>query len=128
MDKKEFSRARRRLGKTQTQMSQLLGCSIKTIQSFEQGLRKVPLHVERHLLFLLASINPNSQNKKRSCWKVKKCPLDMRRNCPAWEFQLGNLCWYINGTICNGEAQKDWEEKMIICRKCQVFQSLLPGL
>jgi len=120
VDKNEFCIARERFGKTQTQMAQLLGCSLKAIQSFEQGLRKVTVNVERHLLFLLMTIKSRSR-KKEPCWKIKNCPLEVKRNCPAWEFQIGNLCWFINGTICHGEIQKNWDEKMTICRKCDVF-------
>ncbi|MFH1488783.1 MAG: hypothetical protein ABII06_07765 [Pseudomonadota bacterium] len=42
MTKKEFSIIRGHLGKTQAQMAHLLGVSLKAIQSFEQGFRKVP--------------------------------------------------------------------------------------
>ena len=54
MDKKKFSQIRQHLGKTQKQMAQLLGTSPKAIQSFEQGWRRVPVHSERRLLFLMA--------------------------------------------------------------------------
>ena len=54
MDKKEFSQIRQHLGKTQKQMAQLLGTSPKAIQSFEQGWRSVPVHIERQVLFLTA--------------------------------------------------------------------------
>ena len=55
MEKKQFSEIRRHLGKTQLQMAQLLGISLKAIQSFEQGWRNIPVHIERQVLFLLAS-------------------------------------------------------------------------
>ena len=35
---------------------------------------------------------------------------------PAWEFQTGDLCWMINGTICDGSVQSNWYEKMKTCR------------
>ena len=35
-------------------MAQILGSSLKAVQSFEQGWRKIPVHVERQMLFLLA--------------------------------------------------------------------------
>ncbi|MBW1669529.1 MAG: helix-turn-helix transcriptional regulator [Deltaproteobacteria bacterium] len=127
MNKTEFSRIRNHLGKTQKQMAQLLGTSLKAIQSFEQGWRKIPVHIERQVLFLL--LNSNSQTgKKIRCWSLQNCPIQTRRNCPAWEFQLGNLCWFINGTICHGKVQENWEKKMKMCRKCDVFKSLLPSL
>lgn len=127
MEKEEFSEIRGRLGKTQTKMAQVLGTSLKSVKSFEQGLRKIPAHIERQMLFLLASMDV--QNKgNRPCWKVRECPLENRRNCPAWEFQIGHLCWFINGTICQGEAQESWQKKMKICRECEVFRSMLPTL
>jgi DNA-binding XRE family transcriptional regulator len=55
VEKKEFSTARQYLGKTQSQTAQLLGISLKAIQSFEQGWRNIPVHIERQVLFLLAS-------------------------------------------------------------------------
>lgn len=124
MKKEEFTKVRSLLGKTQSQTAQLLGCSLKAIQSFEQGIRKVPVHVERQLLFLLSSLKPTSE----ICWTMKGCSIEVRRNCPAWEFQLGNLCWFVNGTICHGEIQETWEKKIKMCRKCNVFNSLLPDL
>jgi hypothetical protein len=47
MKRDNFVGIRRHLGKTQEQMSQILGLSLKAIQSFEQGWRNIPVHVER---------------------------------------------------------------------------------
>ena len=127
MGKKEFSTARQYLGKTQSQMAQLLGVSLKAIQSFEQGWRNIPIHIERQVLFLLASKKLAPQ-KERSCWVIRKCLMEIRQNCPAWEFQVGNLCWFINGTICQGRTQESWQKKMKICRQCKVFQTMVPPL
>lgn len=127
MEKKEFTKIRLHLGKTQGQMAQLLGVSLKAIQSFEQGWRKVPAYIERQALFLLAMKNAPSE-KARLCWETKKCPLETRRNCPAWEFRAGHLCWFINGTICNGEIHESWQKKMKICRQCVVFQTRVSPL
>ena len=62
------------------------------------------------------------------CWATNKCPLSVKRRCPAWEFQSGDLCWFINGTICHGEPEKDWHEKMASCRECKVFKEMIPDL
>ncbi len=120
MNKKEFSDIRHLLGKTQMQMAQLLGISLKAVQSFEQGWRKIPIHTERQSLLLLA-LKESRVNRKSPCWTVKHCPIETRRKCPAWEFSAGQLCWLINGTNCQGEAQRSWVSKMKICRKCEVF-------
>lgn len=124
MNEKQFLEIRRQLGKTQNKISQLLGVSLKAIQSFEQGLRKIPIHIERQIWFILAMQKSQYKNKK-PCWTINKCPTETKRNCPAWEFQVGRLCWFINGTICQGEVQDTWEKKMKICHQCEIFLSIL---
>ena len=124
MKKKEFKEYRKRLNKTQKQMAELLGTSLKAIHSYEQGWRTVPVHVERQIFFLLARMELKGK-KSKPCWDVKKCSDEQRHNCPAWEFGSGDLCWLINGTICDGVIQKDWNEKMKICQSCKVFRSIL---
>jgi DNA-binding XRE family transcriptional regulator len=123
MNKRELAQIRHLLGKTQKQMAQLLGVSIRTIQSFEQGLRKIPVYTERQSLLLLA-LKQSRTGASRPCWLVTKCPMKTRKNCPAWEFGAGHLCWFINGTICRGQPQKSWRKKMAICKTCDVLQSL----
>jgi DNA-binding XRE family transcriptional regulator len=125
MEKDEFSDIRRYLGKSQSQLARLLGTSAKAVQSFEQGWRNIPPHVERQLLFLLAT-KKSPHRKNRPCWVIRKCPMETRRNCPAWEFNLGQLCWFVSGTMCRGQAQGNWQKKMNTCRECEVFQGMMP--
>jgi hypothetical protein len=122
----EFVAIRKSLKKTQKQMAELLGVSIKAVHSYEQGWRKVPAHVERQTFFLLSRSRGTGKNPE-ACWTVKKCPLEQRKRCPAWEFRSGTLCWFINGTVCEGEAQVNWREKMKVCRECEILASLLPS-
>ena len=122
MNNKEFQACRRRLGKTQKQLSELLGTSLKAIQSFEQGWRKVSVHIERQMFFLLA-FHKGKTKGVRPCWDVQDCPAERRRGCPAWEFNAGHLCWFINGTLCEGNPRVSWSSKMNICRKCRVFKN-----
>lgn len=124
MNKKEFKKYRARLDKTQKQMAELLGTSLKAIHSYEQGWRAVPTHVERQIFFLVSRLERKSI-KQKPCWLVKKCSPEQKRGCPAWEFSSGDLCWFINGTICDGTTQKNWKEKMKICRSCEIFGSIL---
>jgi DNA-binding XRE family transcriptional regulator len=124
MNKNEFSQLRLQLGKTQKQLAQLLGVSLKAVQSFEQGYRKIPAHTERQSLLLLA-LKRSRITRNRPCWAIQECPMETRKNCPAWEFGAGQMCWLINGTICHGIVQKSWREKMKICNKCKVLQSAL---
>ena len=124
MDSKEFIHLRKKLNKTQKQMAQLLGTSIKAIHSYEQAWRSVPASVERQMFFLLSRLGENRKRRK-PCWTIKKCSRDQKKQCPAWEFKAGDLCWFINGTVCEGIIQKSWKEKMKICRSCEVFSNLL---
>jgi DNA-binding XRE family transcriptional regulator len=124
MNENEFKKYRKRLAKTQKQMAELLATSLKAIHSYEQGWRTVPVHVERQIFFLVSRLEQKGK-KQKSCWLVKKCPSQQKRDCPAWEFSSGDLCWFINGTVCEGTVQKDWKEKMKICRSCEVFNPML---
>lgn len=125
MDSKEFAYFRKKLKKTQMRMAQLLGTSIKAIHSYEQGWRKIPAHAERQLLFLVSHIRKDHK-KLKPCWVIKKCPPEVKTECPAWEFEAGTLCWFINGTICcGGEVQENWDLKMKMCRTCEVLSSWL---
>lgn len=124
MDTKEFAHFRKKLNKTQKQMAQLLGTSIKAVHSYEQGWRTIPTHVERQVFYLISRVGENRKRKK-SCWTLKKCPAELKKECPAWEFRLGTLCWFINGTICDGKVHRNWEEKMKVCRTCEIFTSML---
>ena len=124
MNSEDFFYARTKLDKTHKQMAELLGTSLKAIHSYEQGWRNIPVHVERQLLFLV-SRKRGGHKRRKSCWTIKKCPLKRKKQCPAWEFQAGKLCWFINGTICEGHVQKNWHEKMKMCQSCEVLSSLL---
>jgi predicted transcriptional regulator len=123
MDKKTFARARAKLNKTQKELAILLGVSLKAVQSYEQGWRSVPLHVERQLYFLLVNRRTGNKSKRKNCWKEKKCRI--KKQCPAWEFQAGHLCWFLSGTRCECTMDKNWKNKMEICRKCEVLSSLI---
>ena len=127
MESKEFSLIRHYLGKTQSQLARLLCVSLKSIQSFEGGWREVPTHAQRQLLVLL-SLKRTLNESTKPCWEIKNCPDEWRDNCAAWEFKAGQLCWFINGTFCLGECQDDWENKIKICRQCEVFQAMIPPL
>ncbi len=124
MESIDFIFFRKKLDKTQLQLAQLLGVSAKAIHSYEQGWRSIPPHVERQMLFLASRIR-GTRKPEKPCWVIKKCPQELKKKCPAWEFQAGKLCWFINGTICGGVVHKKWKEKIAICRSCKVFTAVL---
>lgn len=123
MNQEDFIHYRKELGLTQNQLAQLLMVSVKAIRSYEQGWRTIPSNIERQLLLLFSTSHP-AKKGNRHCWTVKKCPAEQRDQCPAWKLKVGHLCWFINGTICEGVPQPTWEKKMSICRKCEMFEIL----
>ena len=124
VQRSEFVSFRKKFKKTQIQMAHLLGISVRTVRSYEQGWRSIPSHVERQLLFLITRINGKTKTQK-SCWTINKCPDERKNRCPAWEFKAGKFCWHINGTICSGISHKSWKDKIKICKKCKVLLALL---
>ena len=127
MESTEFSQVRKRLGKTQKEMAEVLGTSVKAVHSYEQGWRCVPAHVERQLLFFLTRLA--ARKGGRPCWTQKGCKPNRKERCPAWEYQAGDMCWFISGTLCDGLGPLVWEEKMVRCRRCTVldFKNLIKG-
>lgn len=124
MESRDFVFFRKKLNKTQLQMSHLLGISEKAVHSYEQGWRSIPPHVERQVLFLASRIR-GTEKPEKPCWVLNKCPKELKTQCPAWEFQAGKLCWFINGTFCGGVVHKKWKDKIEICRSCKAFKPLL---
>ena len=123
MEKKEFAAIRKKLKKTQKEIATLLGISLKAVCSYEQGWRTVPVHVERQLIFLL-SRKIRGVTKGQPCWQLKNCPEERKTKCPAWEFNSGEFCWFISGTICECAAQKTWNEKIQVCKECIVMKDI----
>jgi len=126
MNSIEFAKIRHYLKRSQAQLARLLGVSLRAVQSFEQGWREVSTLVERQMLFLLyMKMSPTMEI--RPCWQINKCDKKMKGKCPAWEFQAGHICWFINGTVCGGKVQESWNKKMQLCRQCKVFKTLFVG-
>lgn len=124
MNRTEVARIRRSLGKTQAELASLLGVSPKAVQSFEQGWRSVPVHVERQLL-LLHQLDQCPADRPEPCWEKRDCPPETRDSCVAWKLRAGDLCWFVTGTMCEGRSRDTWQEKIGLCEKCPVFQELL---
>jgi DNA-binding XRE family transcriptional regulator len=121
MDSKEFVSIRKKLDKTQKEIANLLGISLKAVCSYEQGWRSIPTHVKRQMLFLF-SRKASRRRESRNCWEILNCPKERRKNCPAWEFDSGEFCWFISGTICDGIVYSSWDKKIDVCKQCIVMK------
>jgi len=124
MTSKEFVFYRHILDKTQKETAQILGVSLKAVNSYEQGWRNIPPHIERQILFLLAQ-KVDVQKNEEPCWICRDCPPEKRESCPSWEFQCGDICWFICGTKCQGFPKENWGEKIEICKSCSFFKSFM---
>lgn len=128
MQAEEFIGIRKQLSKTQQEMAHLLGGSVKAVRSYEQGWRRIPAHAQRQILFLLyLKADPHAAGAL-PCWEIIGCPDILKLNCPAWEFNAGRFCWFINGTICSGRVHLSWTEKIQLCKQCKAFPAILKNV
>ena len=60
------------------------------------------------------------------CWEINNCPDEWRDKCIVWELKIRSFCWFMNGTFCQGQMQGSWDNKVTICRDCEVYRSIFP--
>jgi transcriptional regulator with XRE-family HTH domain len=119
----EFSRLRGSLGKSQRELAELLGLSLKAVESYEQGWRNVPAHVERLLYFLLFKLNEGEIEAEDPCWKSTGCPDERRSKCVAFVAKEGRFCWFFTGRLCASAASGEADSQS--CYSCAVFLRML---
>ena len=112
------------MDKTQKEMAALLGVSTKTVESYEQGLRNIPVNVERIVYFLLFKLNMGKLNEKENCWDAKKCPPSIRENCISWAASEGLFCWFLTGKVCAHEHSIS-RKSSGSCFECNFFRNNL---
>lgn len=63
---------------------------------------------------------PQKDNKK--CWEFFNCPTKVKGNCPAYEHNMGEECWYIIDIDkgCKGAGEKN------TCFDCDWYKQLNP--
>jgi methyl-accepting chemotaxis protein len=61
-----------------------------------------------------------------TCWDMKNCPTERRNDCPAYP-ELGGQCWKVTSTLCGGQEQGTYREKMANCRQCNVYEAAHSG-
>lgn len=125
IDLSDIRAVREALGKSQREAAQLLGVSIRAVQSYEQGWRPVPSTVQRLAGILLTAIRRHGRPAGSPCWKVRGCSPDTRTDCSAYQNRTGDLCWALMGTRCDGKEFRQWEEKVRHCMDCSVMSRWL---
>ncbi len=78
------------------------------------------------------------EKKKANCWEIKKCGRQLGGEhsfelgvCPAATevmldgvhggYNAGRACWVVTGTMCDGEVQGSFQEKIKECSECPVY-------
>ena len=125
----DFARLRASLNKSQRELAELLGLSLKAVESYEQGWRNVPSHVERLLYFLLFKLNEDDIEAEDPCWTSQNCPDDRRSKCVAYVAKEGRFCWFFTGRLCSTAkvpgAGVAGEAEIGGCYTCEVFAKML---
>ncbi|MCX7028478.1 MAG: helix-turn-helix transcriptional regulator [Spirochaetes bacterium] len=122
MDKTSFARVRTLLGKSQKALADLLGVSLKAVESYEQGWRNVPSNVERMLYFLLFKLNQDAFTSEAPCWVRTSCSEETRRGCVAHVTGEGHFCWFFTGGLCASARASGEGERH--CYQCVAFTRL----
>jgi hypothetical protein len=59
------------------------------------------------------------------CWEFQKCGKE--KECPAYP-SYGNSCWNVAGTLCRGEKQGEYTQKIQACRElCDFYAGVMAG-
>jgi transcriptional regulator with XRE-family HTH domain len=113
------------LGVSQSQAAVLLGLSAKAVQSYEQGFRNVPAHVQRKAALLLYLRWRDRHGAPRPCWQVNRCGREARAQCPTFQLRAGDLCWMLTGTLCRDRRREAPAAKLARCQQCPVMRRWL---
>lgn len=124
MKKEDFAKIRKKLKRTQKNMAALLAISHKTVESYEQGLRNIPVNMERILYYMLFKLNMDRLDVSSLCWNEKECPQGMRDNCVAWLANEGFFCWFMTGKTCPREKSLS-ANPPATCFDCSFFKRRL---
>jgi DNA-binding XRE family transcriptional regulator len=119
----DLQSVRKSLGKTQEEFSQLLGLSIRALQSYEQGWREVPVHVQKLAAMILYLDWRKENGRPEPCWKVRKCSREAKSHCNVNQFKAADVCWMV-GTECPAEGDEDAKFRTQCC-KCTVLRKVL---
>jgi methyl-accepting chemotaxis protein len=60
-----------------------------------------------------------------NCWDIMNCGSE--KDCPAYP-DNGKTCFSVAKTLCKGEVQGTYEQKIQNCRVCQVYDKLMAGV
>ena len=123
----DLKAVRKRMGLSQSEFADLIGVSLRTVQSCEQGWRNPSPSVEKAALLLLMAERHGVDFSGHTCWDSVQCSMGEREACLVYQTRQGHLCWLLSGHICKGIRLHSWDDKKRLCAECDFFRELLPG-
>ena len=122
----DLKSVRSELELSQSQLADMIGVSMRTVQSCEQGWRNPSPALEKAVILLLLSKSHGAELGTKCCWESINCSENERNNCLVYQTKQGHLCWLLSGHICRGRRLRTWTDKKDVCMQCQFFLELLP--
>lgn len=122
----DLKAVRRKIGLSQSEFADLIGGSLRTVQSCEQGWRNPSPAVEKAALLLLMAYRHGAEFSAHTCWDSVQCSEGEREGCLVYKTRQGHLCWLLSGHICKGIRLHSWEDKKKLCAECDFFRELVP--
>jgi PAS domain S-box-containing protein len=58
--------------------------------------------------------------ERLKCWEILDCK---EKRCPAFH-NRNVVCWFVDGTLCPGQKQPSFPEKLEECYQCEVYEKL----
>ena len=116
---------REALRKSQAELADLLGLSVRAIQSYEQGWRRTPLGVQKMTLLLLCLQRRNGRALPSPCWVTRGCDAETRAACSSREFGGGRFCWLFSSATQRCKASDGSDGSLEPCLRCPVMAGWL---
>lgn len=123
----DIRRVRDELSLSQAQLADLVGVSIRTVQSCEQGWRRPGVALEKSLLLLLMAFRNGTEFGAHVCWQTAEREPGVCERCIVRWCSQAHLCWLFSGNMCQGKRLRSWAEKKAVCGECRFLHQLLEG-
>jgi transcriptional regulator with XRE-family HTH domain len=116
---------REALAKSQREMADLLGISVRAVQSYEQGWRALPSSVQKLAVLLLLLRQREEKPALPSCWEITECDPEKTASCYSRSCGKGQLCWLVTNDKQRCRWMADHEDALQACSRCPVMRTWL---
>jgi DNA-binding XRE family transcriptional regulator len=116
---------REALRKSQHDLADLLGVSLRAVQSYEQGWRRTPLDVQKLAILMLYLQRRNGDPLPPPCWAIRGCDTASRAACSAREFGGGHFCWLFSSATQRCRTRAGQDGSLSACAECPVMSEWL---